>query len=146
MYRIIPAIGIPVLALAACAPGTQQAATLEQAKAWATGIAGAVNAAAASYAGQHADQVRQAADGLVAASAAFQQVTDVSTARSAALSIVASAQQVVPIVAPALGPNAIYVSMGMAMVQAFIAALPAPPNVPATPPASMQTALNGVRQ
>lgn len=133
-----------VLSVAGCAHGTQQAATLDQAKAWVSGLSGALSAAAAVYTGPSAIQVQKAAADLQAAAVAFQMLGDVSTARSAALSIVALAQQLSPMVAPYLGPNAVYVPMGLAVVQAFIAALPVPSSASPMPPAQM--AFAAIRQ
>lgn len=135
MNRIIPCAVI--LSITGCAQGTQQAATLDQAKAWISGVTGAVAAAAAVYTGPNQAQVQQASADLVKAATAFQALGDVTTARSAALSIVAMLQQLSPMVAPYLGANAVYVPMGLAVIEAFIAALPVPPSVPASPPAQM---------
>lgn len=147
MIRHLPLAILPALVLSACAPTQQNAATLEQAKAWATGISSAISAAAAVYTGPNVDQVRKAATDIQAAAVAFQTLGDVSTARSAALSLIAMAQQVTPMIAPALGPNAVFVPMGLAVLQAFVASLPVPPAAAPTPPPEMQkTALNGVRQ
>lgn len=146
-FRIF--VTAPIAVLIGCAQqgGPPSPVTLDNAKIWVSSISSAVAAAAAAYTGQNAEQVKRAAAGLQTAAAAFQQITDVSTARSAALSILSLAQQIVPLVAPVLGPNAFYVSMGIAIVQAFVAALPPPPDAPALPPPDMpRLALNGVRQ
>lgn len=123
-----------LIIIAACSgqpsPGNTTPVQLAQAKIWVAGVAGALAATSVVYVGPNADQVHQAAAGLQSAAAQFQQITEVPTARSAALTVVSLAQQLVPLVAPVLGDRAFYVSGGLAIVQAFIAALPAPPAAP----------------
>lgn len=126
----------PLALLPAC--GTGQAATdLATAKVWVAAVANAMSAASAAYTGPNSGQIKMAVVDVQAAAAAFQSLGDVSTARSAATSFLAMAQQLVPLLTPVLRQNAAYVSMGIAIVQTFVAALPPPPNAPAAPPASM---------
>lgn len=120
-----------------CAQGTSGATTLASAQAWAAALASALGAAAAAYTGPSAGQVAQIAGDLRTAAAAFQSLGDVSTARSAALSIIALAQQLSPLVASVIGQAGQYVPIALAILAAFTAALPPPAGAPAAPPAAM---------
>jgi hypothetical protein len=126
-----------LLLLGGCPSGTQGAVQLQQAQAWASALASALGAAAAAYTGPSAGQVAQIAGDLRTTAAAFQSLGDVSTARSAALSIIALAQQLSPLVAPVIGPAGQYVPIALAILAAFTAALPPPAGAPAAPPAAM---------
>jgi hypothetical protein len=126
-----------LLLLGGCPAGTSQATTLQQAQLWTAALASALAAAAAAYTGPNAAQVAQIAGDLRTAAAAFQTLGDVATARSAALSVIALAQQLSPLVAPALGQAGQYVPVALAILSAFTAALPPPAGAPASPPAAM---------
>lgn len=130
----------PALLIAGCANQTpqQRAVELATAKVWVAAIANAVGTASFAYVGPNASQVRQAAAGLQVAANAFQSIVEISTARSAALSFVTAAQQIMPVITPLLGQqNALYVPLGLIVVQAFVASLPLPPDAPPAPPAAM---------
>ena len=130
--------GVAVVALAGCASGSQGAVTLEAAKVWVPGFAGAIVAAAASYTGPQAAQVAAIAAQLKDAANAFAAMGDVSTARSAVLSIIALAQQLMPMVSAFIPPQvAPFVPMALAVLSAFVSALPPPPDAPAVPPAAL---------
>jgi hypothetical protein len=133
-FILVPAIAM--VAVAACST-TQQQATLEQTKVWVTAVSNALASAATQYTGPNKAQVMDALAKLQTAAAEFANIGDVSTARTAVQSVLSLAQQLVPLVSVALGPNAVYVSMGLAVIQAFIAALPIPPTVAPSPPASL---------
>jgi hypothetical protein len=119
--------------------GTAPTVTLDMAKAWAGDLAGALVAAASAYSGPNADQARTAAGKLQQAAADFAAMGDVSTTRSAAISVLTLCQQVAALV-PLPGDLAIYIPMGIAVLQAFVADLPPPPDAPAQPPAALHRA------
>lgn len=137
MTRILAALIATPLALTACATQQQQT-TLAQAKVWVATLSSATTAAAGVYLAQEsapkAAEVRKAVATVQAGAAAFQGINDVSNARSAALSILASVQQVMPMVTPYLGKDGVWVPIGLAVVQAFVASLPPPAGAPAEPP------------
>lgn len=133
------------LALWACATGSQGAVTLETAKVWMADMAGAVVAGAGVYTGPNEAQVKDIAAKIQQGAAAFASLGDVATAKTAALSILAMIQQISPIVAPLLGPAGVFVPMAVAVLQAFVAALPVPPDTPPTPPAALHRAATARR-
>ena len=129
----------PSALLFACAPGSQGAVTLATAKAYVGVLSNALAAAAAAYTGPQREQAAAIAAQLQVASGAFQMLGDVSTARSAALSITALAGQLVGILGSALPADvAIAVPIAVAVISAFVAALPAPSDAPSQPPAALE--------
>lgn len=144
--RIALVLALPLMLLvAACAAGSQGATTLAMAKQWVAGVSGALVAASQAYTGPRATEVRHYASQLQQAATIFQESGDVTTARTAAITVIQAAQQMLPLLVDAsgrslLGANALYISMGLSVAQAFIAALPPPPNAPPEPPAALMQA------
>lgn len=145
--RLALVLALPVLlTMASCAPGSQGATTLAMAKQWVASISAALVAGSQAYTGPRAAEVQQYAAQLQQAAGVFQQSGDVTTARTAALSVLQAGQQLLPLLVDASGRpllgavNAGYVAMGLAVAQAFISALPPPPETPPEPPASLARA------
>lgn len=130
------------LALSACVSGSPGAVALETAQNYATTVADALAAAAQAYTAQagavSVDVVQKVADDLEKAAHEFAALGDVSTARSAALSVLGFAQQLAPLVAAFLGAAAPYVPIALVVIQAFIQALPMPAEAPVQPPAALR--------
>jgi hypothetical protein len=76
---------------------------------------------------------------LQQANTAIAAVVNVTNAQSIALQIVAFATQLEPLVLPFLGAAAPFVPVAMALLQAFIQSLPAPPATPVTPPVQLHS-------
>ena len=129
---------IAIAPLAACASGSSGAVALDTAKTWVSTLTMALAAAAGAYTGPDKATVDAAIVQLQAASDAFSGLGDVSTAKVAAQSWLSLAQHLVPMLSQYLPPNAVApAQMALAMIQAFVASLPAPSNVPAQPPAAL---------
>jgi hypothetical protein len=116
--------------------------TLAQVQVWATDAIDAVSAAAQTYLASPVTAANKAlvttivAD-LQTAKAAITAVVNVSDARSIALEVVAFIQQIEPVVAPFLGSAAPYIPVAIAVLQAFIAGLPLPPDASTSPPVEL---------
>jgi len=138
----------PALALAAAAcSGQSGGVSVAQVKAYGNALAAAVAGAAQAYlAGPPMPSAAQAqivnlvlAD-LKTAADALDGIPDGAGSygtKDLVQQILTAVQKLTPIVAPFLGPAGVYVPLAIAVLQAFIASLPAPPATPAMPPAAM---------
>ena len=63
-----------------------------------------------------------------------------TTALGAAKQLIAEAQALQPIVAPLLGPYALYLPLALGVLQTFVDSLPPPANAPLSPPAELRAA------
>ncbi len=151
MLRRTALLTIPagLLALAGCSTtsGTSPM-TVAQIKPWVDAVVGAAMAAAQTYLASsppptpaNAAIVQGLITNLTTAKTAFDGLTDTATAQTTALQIVGLVQNLLPIVSGYFPPGiAADISLGLSIVQAFIAALPPPASAPATPPATLQRA------
>jgi len=140
---------VPVLftsALVACAPGTPGAVSLENTKLWITTVSNALSAAASAYTGPQMEEVQTIVRQLAQAATEFAALGDVSTARSAALSIAAMIGKLAPMLTEQLGAAAMYVPIAVAVISAFVAALPPPVGAPAVPPPELVQAAEKGKQ
>ena len=132
--------------LASCANQAQAATTLAQAQAYANDLNGALQAAGQSIVNTGklaADQVAQATQDLVslaAANSAFQAAQAASDVKSIALQVLSFLQRLSPVLAPFTGGAAPFISIGIAVIQAFINGLPLPAGAPPSPPAALHRA------
>ena len=139
MNRRTVLIAIP-LVVVGCT-GTNAQVTLDQAKAYASDVVNAVSAAAQSYVAsplaKDATAVSESVAGLQALNKAIQETTVATTARSVITEIITGVNELLPLVMPFLGVAGPYIPMALAVLQAFLAALPPPVDAPATPPAEL---------
>jgi hypothetical protein len=123
-------------------PGGTPSVSLDMAKAYLDDLVNAVSAAAQAYLAGSTTNINSAtvaalvAD-LQALNSAVQSITDVTNIKSISLQILAAVNQVVPFVAPFLGPAGPFVPLAIAVIQAFVQSLPAPPDAPPQPPAQL---------
>jgi len=130
--------------LARCGTTGTAAVTLAQAQAYLTTGVAALEAAAEQYlagppvpsAGDTA-LVNSVVAALNAATGALEGVTVPATWQAGALEVVGLMQQLDPLVARYLGDAAPYIPLAIAVIQSFIATLPAPADAPVTPPAPL---------
>lgn len=122
--------------------------TLSVAKMWVDDVAPAVMAAAQVYlAGPPAPSPAQAAQinsaiaDLQTAQAAFDKLQPSDDPKATTTQVLTLLNNLLPIASPHM-PNgtALYASLGISVIQAFVNALPPPPDAPATPPASLHAA------
>jgi hypothetical protein len=141
------ALALPLPFLAACGLTSSGATPLAMAKVYADDLANAVSAAANIYlagppkpTAANAALVGQLVDGLQQARAALDATTEASDAKGIVLQVIAGVQQLVPLVTPYIGPAGAYIPLAIAVLQAFVQSIPAPPDAPPTPPASLHRA------
>lgn len=129
------------LAFARCANMTTPTVTLDQAKLYANDLILALSAAADTYVtspgAKNIPLVLEIESDLQQLKSAIDSVESVADARSIVLQAIAFCQQLTPIVLPFLGPAAAAVPLALAVLQAFVQALPPPPEAPPTPPAAL---------
>jgi hypothetical protein len=134
---------LPLGLLARCA-GTQGAVTLEQAQAYMTDASGAVLAAAQAYLASTpppnvgtADAVRALMANLEAVRQALSGAVAVADWKAGALEGLSLLQQLSPLVMVYLGPAGPVIPVAIAVIQAFVDALPPPADAPVVPPAAL---------
>ena len=125
-------------ALGACASATA-GADLNIVRNYTSVLVNALSAAAATYvanpAAKEAALVNKIVADLQILNASVQDVTDISTVKSALLQILPSVGILTPILTPLLGAAAPYLPLAVAVLTAFVQALPLPG--PTTPPAAL---------
>ena len=142
MQRRAVLLGSAALALTRCSGAA--VTTLAQAKAYFDAGAGAVLAGAQQYlagppkpSAADAATVKTVMAALVAAQKALDGTVIETDWRATAVGALANIQSLLPFATPFLGPAGPYLPLAIAVVQAFIDALPAPPDTPAVPPAAL---------
>lgn len=134
---LAPIVLLPI----ACAPGSQGATDLATAKDVVSALSAAVLAAANAYTGPNEATVKDAAAKLKEAADNFAALGDTTTARSAALSVLTLVNQILPLVSTVLPPAVqTYAPIAIAVIQAFVVALPPPANAPAAASALRRSA------
>jgi hypothetical protein len=127
--------------LSSCSPQTP-AVSFQQMKAYAVALIDALSVAADAYVSspgaKNVSLVLQIKNDLQQLKSALINVEQPTDVRSTVLQIIQFAQELTPIVLPYLGPAAQYVPIALAVLQAFVASLPPPPNAPEVPPAPLQ--------
>lgn len=131
----------PIPFLTDCSPSSTKGVDLAMVQAYATDLINALSVAAQTYVVQpHATSVatvNQIVGYLQQAKEAIQGVQVETDAKGVANEIISFANQLSPIVMPFLGAAAPYLPIAIAVLQSFIASLPAPPQAPPTPPAAL---------
>lgn len=142
------ALALPLPFIAACGMlPTTSGGNLAQAQAYGADLANALSAGAVVFlAGPpkptdaQAALVNQAVADIQTANAALAAATAQSTATGFATQLLNAALKLSSLVIPSLGPAGPYVPLAIAVLQAFIGALPPPDVVPAVPPAALHRA------
>lgn len=140
-------IGLGVLALSACGMDFSNAGvTLATVRAYVDDTADVVSAAAQAYissAGAKAtDTVQQVLADLEQAKQFVDQAATPADAKSAVIEVITFVNQLLHVLmmaAPVLipGPAAAAIPIALAVLQAFVNALPMPPNAPPSPPVAL---------
>lgn len=122
-----------------CATGTAGATTLQMAQTYGDDLVAALLAAASTYqaAPNPSPIIASVVADLQTAKTALDNATLASDARGVVLQIIAAVQTILPMLTPFLAAAGPYVPLAIAVLQAFVAALPPPPSAPATPPAAL---------
>jgi hypothetical protein len=132
-----------LLFLAHCANSGSNVMTLAQIQAYADDLINALSAAGQAYllsattTASGKVLVTTVIQDLQQTKIAIDSAVNTTDARATALEIVAFAQQLELLVIPFLGAAAPFVPIALAVLQAFIEALPPPSNAPAMPPAQL---------
>lgn len=136
---------LPAILLAGCT-GTsgQPGVTLDQAKAYAIDLIDALSAAGQTYVASSSAKdpqlVTTLMDDLQQSRTAIENVSSASGAKAVTEQVISFAQQLLPIVTPLMGAVAPYAALALAVLQAFVASLPPPPQAPDAPPAQLHRA------
>ncbi len=136
----------PIGFIAGCGYLTSPNATpFEMLKAYASVTSDAVSAAAQSYlsskpapSAKDKALVKKIVADLQATKDAILAAAEPANARQMAQEILTGVQTLMPMVSAFLGAAAPYVPVALGVIQAFINALPPPPDAPAKPPAELQ--------
>lgn len=128
--------------LVACTTPPNQT-PLEMARAYADDIADVFASFSNLYATNPSDpsqvpEVQRLAQEIQLAKGLFDAAVSAQFATSPAQTILTIATQLEPILAPILGTVAMYLPLGLMVLQAFINRQPPPPDVPAVPPAGLR--------
>lgn len=115
------------------------ATTLQMAQTYGDDLVAALLAAASTYQASPNPSpiVASVVADLQTAKKALDSATLASDARGVVLQIIAAAQTILPMLTPFLAAAGPYVPLAIAVLQAFVAALPPPPATPPTPPAAL---------
>lgn len=119
---------------------------LQMAQVYTDDLADALSASATAYLNStppptqaQVDIVRNTIAQIQAARAAIDALTSPTAANtiSTIKTIIIDVQTIEPLLAPLLGPAALYIPLALGVLQAFVDALPPPPAAPPVPPAAL---------
>lgn len=130
-----------ILLLVACGTSNYQT-PLDMAKAYGDDIADVFAAYSNAYVANPTDpaqisEVQRLAQEIQLAKGLFDAALSATLASNPAQTILTIATQLEPILAPLFGTVAMYIPLGLMVLQAFISKQPPPPNAPVVPPAGL---------